>query len=311
MVVGLRLSVVSASWWCAALATSTPLRAQVGDSAPLVLSIPSSTRALAMGHAFVLSARDSDALFANPALLARPGGSAAAIQRFSDASTSITLATSRSWASGGLAFGAQVLDYGAPSSNLADLPADQTALLNSGATGAAELVGSIGYGREVAGFYVGVAAKLVEQRLGGDRDATVGFDVGAAGEVGPVTLGLTAQNLGPGLAMNGADLPLPHTVTLGAATDIGQVGPLDVLLATAVTRRRDGEVIPGGGVEVSWWPIQGRTFTGRVGIRRVPDGEASPFTFGFAFTGDNLAVEYAFQAFDVPGASHRFGFRWR
>ena len=55
----------------------------------------------------------------------------------------------------------------------------------------------------------------------------------------------------------------------------------------------------------------GRTFIGRVGVRRVPGDGASPFTFGFCFRGDAITIEYAYEEFAAPGASHRLGLGWR
>jgi hypothetical protein len=126
-----------------------------------------------------------------------------------------------------------------------------------------------------------------------------------------MTFGVSAQNLGPGLSIGDISLPLPTRVTLGISTPSMQVGPLDLLISTAVWHRRDGEIIPAGGIEIAWWPIVGRTFIGRVGVRRVPNPGACPFTFGLGFRGDAISVEYAFEEFDAPGSSHRIGLSWR
>ncbi len=154
---------------------------------------------------------------------------------------------------------------------------------------------------------------MLEQRIGSNRDATAAFDIGLVRSVFGITWGIAAQNLGPGLSTGtgGPDVPLPHRVTLAASTSTRPVGPLDLLATAAVSRRRDGEFIPAGGIEISWWPIIGRTFTGRIGLRRVPGDGTSPVTFGAAFTADNFTIEYALEQFDGPGAAHRFGLRWR
>ena len=59
--------------------------------------------------------------------------------------------------------------------------------------------------------------------------------------------------------------------------------------------------------------MRGRTFVGRVGVRRVPEGEASPVSLGFAFWGDDLVLEWAWQPFGDPvdAGTHRFGIGWR
>jgi hypothetical protein len=66
------------------------------------------------------------------------------------------------------------------------------------------------------------------------------------------------------------------------------------------------------GLEVGYWPVNGRTFVGRVGYRyRSDDFTACPLTFGAAFLGDNISLEYAYQGFDDGDPSHRFSVGWR
>ena len=59
--------------------------------------------------------------------------------------------------------------------------------------------------------------------------------------------------------------------------------------------------------------IRGRTSGGGGGAGGGQEGEASPLSLGFAFWGDNITFEWAFQPVDVDSASgtHRFGVRWR
>ncbi len=287
------------------------VHAQSEGNAPIVLELPSSTRALGLGNAYVLTGQDSDALFASPGVLNRSRGASIAIQQYGAVSTMATLSTARSWAGGVLALGGQVLAYHPQTANFTNLQTDAGGLLSAGSFGASELVGSIGYGREVKGIQVGVVGKLIQQRLAGKNDATVAADVGLAKEVAGISIGLAVQHLGPRLSLQGAVLPLPARVTLGASTPRKPLGPLDIVGTVAVSRRRDAELIPAGGIEISYWPISGRTFTGRIGVRRIPTGGASPFTLGAAFTGDDITLEYAFEGFDAPGSAHRIGLRWR
>ena len=70
----------------------------------------------------------------------------------------------------------------------------------------------------------------------------------------------------------------------------------------------------GGGVELGYYPIQGRTFVARLGFQDVPeDSEAAPVTMGFAFWADDLTIEWAFRPVSDAdeGGTHRFGVRWR
>jgi hypothetical protein len=287
-----------------------PATAQSEGNAPLLLELPTSTRGLGLGGAFVLSNPDADAVFAAPSVLNSARGASMAMHRYGSESSLWSLSAATAWAGGGLAFGLQSLSYGMGGNSLGSVSTDAGALLGTGSETSAEFVASAGYGRVIKGLQVGVVGKYIELRLGGDRASTAAADVGIAKSLLGITWSLFAQNLGPGLTL-GESLPLPTRVTFGGSTRTRPVGPLDLLASATVSRWRDGNIVPAGGLEISYWPITGRTFTVRIGGRRVPGGAYSPVTFGAAFTGDRITIEYAFEEFDVPGAAHRFGVRWR
>ena len=79
------------------------------------------------------------------------------------------------------------------------------------------------------------------------------------------------------------------------------------------TFKEDSATIPTAGLEISYWPIRGRTFVARAGVQRTPNYEdASPFTFGLAYWGDNLVLEWSFQGMEESGLrTHRLGVSWR
>jgi hypothetical protein len=175
-----------------------------------------------------------------------------------------------------------------------------------------ELVVSGGFGRRILGLRVGVVGKLLEQRYGSSRAATVATDLGVAAAPGPVTVGLAVQNLGPDLTAEGRDIPLATRIALGASSQSAPVGPLDLSLSSAVSYRLDGDVVPSLGLEVAYWPVTGRTFVARFGYRHLPGSSSlNPLSFGGAFLGDDLILEYAFQGFESGEPSHRFGVGWR
>lgn len=286
-------------------------RAQSPDHGPLVLELPASTRALALGGAFYTVGGDSDAVFFNPALLEGGGGVGAAMQRFGTASLFGTVSGATEWSSASVAVGVQLLSYGAPDGGMAVLSHDAQSLFTSGGTGTSEVAISVGYAREIVGIRAGITGKLVDQRLGGYHDATGAVDVGVATNVGPARIGLAVQNLGPGLTLGETEAALPARVTVGAATQALPVGPLDLGWSAAVSREADGAVVPGAGMEVAYWPVRGRTFTARVGLRRAREGFGHPVSFGGAFNGDRLALDYAYQPYDDGRSAHRFGVSWR
>lgn len=287
-----------------ALAAS-PARAQ--QRAPIVLELPASTRALALGGAFVTAGGDHDAIFYNPALLASARGMGAAVQRYGSASTLGVFAAAMELAPGGLGIGVQVLDYGAAPTD----PGASAGLLDRGPVLASNLAATIGYARPIKGVRVGVAGKFVEQRFGEERDGAAALDIGAAANVAFVTVALAVQNLGGGLEIGGERLTLPRRVVLGAAHPSRIVGPFDLVTTAAVSALEDGTVRPALGVELAYWPVQGRTFVARAGVRRPELEGASPVTFGGAFIGDRFSVEYAYEGLEGPGGGHRVGVRWR
>ncbi len=290
-----------------ALVLLSPLRLTAQVEAPLVFELPASTEALGLGTVFPVSGRDADAVFYNPGAIARAVGVGVAAQWFGADARLLNAAGALPWLGGGVGVGLQALSYDATA---ADAP-DQSDLFTDGDVGVSELVASVGYGRALGDVQIGAVGKLVEQRISGASGSTGAVDLGATLDVSVFTLGLAVQNLGPDLTVGDTERPLPDRITLSGSFEPEPVGPLDVRLAAAVARRADGEVIPAGGVDVRFWPIQGRTFIARFGATRVPDGPARPLTFGLAFWGDAIALEYAYQGYDDTGDAHRVGVRWR
>jgi len=306
---------VAAALLCAApLLHATRLAAQ--QPGMLVLESPASTEAMAYGNAPNLFSESPSLLFFNPALLGRVRGGDAGFQRYGGEGTLATLAGAGTFQGGGFAAGLQYMRYGTEV-GLPGVQDFQSVALTGGSVGATELVGTIGYGREVRGIDAGISLKYVEQSLDGRRDEGFAVDLGLAKHLGPLMVSVVGRNLGPNLDLEDetpgttTGFELPSLIAAGASTEKFELGPLDMLMTTQVMRRRDGEVIPAGGVEVSYWPVVGYTFRLRGGLQRVVDDARSPFTFGVAFTGDNITIEYAFQSFDGAGNAHRVGVKWR
>jgi hypothetical protein len=283
-----------------AVATLAPrsTAAQAPGHVPLVLELPASTRAMALGEAYPMAGRSSEAVFYQPALVQGASGFGLDLQTWSAGASAATASAAVAWFGGSVAIGLQALQYGATAADVRELPGGQDALFQLG---------------QVPGSERGVVGKLVEEHIADERDATGAVDLGAATSVGPLTVGLTAQNLGPDMGFASGTVPLPRRFTLGVGGYTRQVGPLDVGFAgAAVTRRADGKVVAGAGLEVGYWPIIGRTFVARVGVHSVPEGVGSPFTFGFAYQGDNLVLQTAYERFaDLGEATWRFGVGWR
>ncbi|HEX7051363.1 MAG TPA: hypothetical protein VF188_14245 [Longimicrobiales bacterium] len=294
-----------------ALLCAPPVRAQGAARAPAVLELPASTRALALGGAFVSVGGDPDAIFYNPALLTAARGIGLAAQRYGSASTLATVSAAIEMEPGGIGIGVQMLDYGAPA-DAAPGTAFPTRgdLLERGPVPASDLVVSLGYARPVKGVRLGIVGKYIEQRVAGERAGTAAVDLGAAKELFGATIGLAIQNLGRGFDAGGTRIPLPRRITLSAAHPRKIVGPFDLITTASVATLEDWTVVPGLGVELAWWPVVGKTFVGRIGFRHAASDTVSPVTFGGAFIGDRFTLEYAYEGVEGPGGGHRVGIRW-
>lgn len=288
------------------------LSAQVEGLLPKSTQLSASTRAMALGDSYMMDAGHADAIFYHPALLSNAGGVGIDLQRWAGSGTAVALSGATQLLGGGLAVGLRSLQYGAPGTGTLTAPAGQDHLFEFGPEPVSERIATIAYARETLfGIDLGVAMDVVDERVGSNRHSVTLFDVSAASEVGPVTLGVTVHDLGPKPVLEtGTE---PARVTLGAGSYGTQLGILDLGFAANIGLD-DDEVTYGGGLEIGYWPIQGRTFVARVGFEDVPDGsEASPLTTGFAFWADDFTIEWAFRPFTGAdeGGTHRFGMRWR
>ena len=293
----------------ALLVAAPSLAGQTEAYGPLSLELPASTRAMAMGGAFQLTTPGSDAIFFNPSLLSENPQFGITTTTFDRQATFLTMSASTGWWGGGVGVGVQALSYTTDAATVQEIA--EATLLTSGARAASELIATVGYSRSFGDVDWGVSAKTVEQRLAGSKDLAGAVDLGVAVQVGRFRIGLAAQNLGTDLDVGGSTLGLANRVTAGASFQRWVVGPFDLGASAAVSREADGTVIPALGGEIAWWPVVGRTFTGWIGIRRVEDGPANAVTFGGAFHGDALGIEYAFQDFGALGDAHRVGINWR
>lgn len=287
-----------------------PLQAQ--GRAPIVLSVPVDTRAAALGDAFVNASGDAAGLFYNPALVGRGGGFALGRSWYGSEGALTQAAAATSSGGRGLAVGVRSLSYGAASQPFpatVPLASSQAELFGPG-TAVQEQVGTVAGAMRLFGFQVGLAANLLEVRAGTERAAGAMFDVGVAQSMGPVVLGLAAQGLGRRIVLgDGTALryDAPVHATLTAATRRATLGPLDVDAAAAMSAW-DGYFAAGGGMELSYWPVIGRTFTARFGFRHDDDGTRP--TFGAAIQLDDVGFAWAFEHFDA-GNVQRVGLVFR
>ncbi len=292
------------------LGWSGRVRAQTDRAVPLLLQLPGSTRALGLGNAYTIGSTDADAIFYNPGLVDNARGASASLSHFGG-STLLSAAAAVDFWHGGIALGVQSLNYSAPDLASGAFARGEAGLDASGPADASEQVVTAAFARPFHGFRLGAGGKLIDQRIAGEHDATVAADVGVAHNLGVITAGISARNLGRQPEFPDITARLPTTVTLGASTRTDQLGPLDVSLAAAGSWMRGDQYAAGGGAEVAYWPVPGRTFIARLGYRWVEDSDLRPITLGAGFIGDRIILDYAFEDVRQSSPVHRFTVRWR
>lgn len=265
-----------------------------------------------MGDSYPMSSGHSDAIFYHPALVASASGFGLETQRWGSNSSSMALSAATQWFGGGTAFGLRTLQYSAFGSGAVAAPAGQDDLFGFGSVPVSERVATVAHAREMFGLDLGVALDLVDERVGTARQSVALLDVSAATEVGPLDVAFTVHDIGGKPVID--DGARPAKYVLGAGTYGRPTGIFDLGFAAHVGLD-DDDILFGGGVELGYWPIQGRTFVARAGFQSTPEGsDAKPVTFGFAFWGDDITVEWAWRPYPGDGnegGSHRFAFRLR
>jgi hypothetical protein len=307
-------------WLACAGAFARPARAQAPATGPLLLRLPASTRAAALGNAWVVG-RDEDVVFYNPAQLIGSvrGGLNATYAHYGTHTSvgSIAWAYAAGPASLTIGAGLQFADYATRPE--IPYPYVTSMLTNDGTVDAFSMLMTSGLAIVVKGFRVGVAGKYASDRvaeaslaLGGPintrHDAFLG-DAGLARSLFGGVVGASVQNLGSGTTDGSRRIKPPRQASLGWATT-KQAGQFDVGLFGQVTGQTDW-ISPGGGVELAYGWIEGYSLALRIGARRTDSMEEHPVAFGASFTGDHLTLDYALQQFDGGRYANRITFRWR
>lgn len=295
----------------AACLISPGAQAQASGSSVPLLELPASTRALALGNAFVAAGKDEASIFYNPAQLATvPKLSAGlSVQQWFLGQTVAAAAAATHALHGTAAIGLQVLDYGSSERSFGD-PGGGLGEATGTEISAGDYVASLAYAISIGSFRIGATGKYVNQRLVDESGGTGALDVGAALDMKGVTLAASLQNVGGEISLAGDLRSLPRLVRVGAAIPVHGVGPVD-LLGTVELTHMNGETKPFGGVEVEYQAPGGVTILGRVGALDRPTGaDISPIAFGGGVRALHFALDYAYEGSAVFGAMHRVGVRW-
>lgn len=309
----------------AAVAAAPPAAAaQAPETGPVLLRLPTSARAAALGSAWV-AGRDEDVVFHNPAQLigVRPSF-AVSLARYAPGSAGASVA---SVYAGGpwsltIGWGAQALSHSARMDARYPFTPDEVA--TGGQADAFSGLAAVGAAIVVKGFRVGLTGKYAADQISlphplpspldhappppGRHDAFF-LDAGLARNMLAGVVAVAVQNIGATQRVAGQTLASPLQTSVGWST-ARPVGELDVGIAGQLTVRDDW-VSPAAGIEAGYAWIEGFSAGVRLGVRR-PDNDAErPLAVGATFTGDRLTLDYALQLFEGVSNVHRVTVRWR
>jgi hypothetical protein len=311
----MRVSTVVAVVACVLIASRA--YAQAPATGPLLLRLPATPRAAALGNAWV-AGRDHDVVFYNPAqLVGARGEFDVSVARIGPGTTMATLGSA--FAAGKwsltLGWGAQLLRYSVDPA--APYPYAPDVLLSKGSADAFSSLFAVGGAIAYKGFRMGATCKYAFDSVPAASGAAGAespphgallADVGVARNLWRGVIAGSVQNLG-GTPEDKAPLAVPRQVLIGWST-ARQAGPLDLGIYTQVAMR-DGWASPGAGLEVGYSWIEGYNIALRVGARRPETTAEHPMAFGAAFTVDRFTIEYAIQIFDGGRTANGVTVRWR
>lgn len=296
-----------------AMVIPSVVTAQTENVGPLILRLSSSARALAMGNVAV-TGRDDDVLFYNPAQLVAARGMSLSAEQYSSTARTGALSSVVRFNTGGIAVGATIAEFDTP---LASGPPARDVLVSGGSVHASTASLVVGVGQVFKSTRFGVAAKLVEDRIGPARSTLGVFDAGLGRDFFGYSFGLAVQNIGQtfepsvpsGSGFAAFKTKAPLRATFGASRG-WFFNSFDLAATAAVSTLRDGFVVPAGGVEVGWGWLDGYNVLLRAGARRPEPGEGA-MTAGAGFTMDRLSVDYALETLAGSRVAHRIGLRIR
>jgi hypothetical protein len=287
-----------------ACSAATAAAAQADRYAPTVLQIAPTPRASTFGN--VTAIRDVEAIFSNPAMVGVAAGTVVGVGRF-QAATHLTLASAASLGPFSVGIGAQYLDAYSQSNAL---PYWSYSLRAGGHIPTSSAVGGLALATTFRGNRIGATGKYMIQRIGAIEDTRPSLDLGLARDVSRYTVGLTVQNIGAGIHLVNSGAQLPLRVSAGVATYGWAVGQFDLNGSAGASVLPDGIILPGGGVEVNYSPLEGYAFAVRGSMRRPELRAQRPLSVGGSAGLDRFAVEYAYEDW-VGGGVHRLALRVR
>jgi len=292
-------------------------KAACAQSSGVVLQLPASARAAALGNAYAAAEHDDASVFYNPAQLAgdaeRTLSAGVSVQRYVEASHVAALSLAKRVGPGRLGIGMQLLDFGSEAEVVPDVEFGGERGRETGASvGARDFVASLGYGLQVAPVRIGATVKLVNQQIADFSGSTGAIDVGVAVATPVGVLAAVMQNSGGLLRVGSTVGRLPLAYRAGMALGALSLGRMKLVSLVELSKVRDTKVGWAGGGELTVPASREMLLVGRGGIRaRRAAGGGSRLTLGGGVAGARLAVDYAYQTVEgLELGTHRVGVRW-
>lgn len=299
----------------ALLLAAAPVHAQdgAGAASAVLLQLSPAPRPLALGGAYAALAHDPYALFFNPGRLAGAARAfGVAYHAYPSGVAAGSAAAALPFGRFALALGVHYLDFGEvevlePDPAYGGQRGKPTGEVVDGGEVLAAVGGAVMLG---PALQVGGAAKALRLGLAGASDHGFAADLGASASLlhGRLRLGAAVQNLGPDVGP-GRAAPLPRTVRVGAAVELGAATGFHTALATDAVHVEQ-RLSLATGVEAGYSNGAGLGLLARAGFDgRARGGDAaSPFVLGAGLVLGRFRLDYAYRDVGPLGTTHHFGF---
>lgn len=306
--------------WIALLSSAAQAQTSADTRSAILLTLPSSSRALALGEASGAIVDDESAIFYNPAQLARVRGLAigGSLQNYVASTTLGAFAVAVPLSRGTLGFGLQLLNYGSADEVIpVDGSGGQVGTPTGSTVTAQDMALTVGYGVAFGARHalrLGATLKYARQQVASYSGGALAGDLGAAYSLfNGWELSAALQHMGSNLTLASVSAPLPLTWRASVAAPVMHAGAFS-LRPMAEARQVSGADLTGVlGTEGTWRTgTSGTVISARAGYAfRGSTDARSPFTVGAGITLGRLQVDYAYEGFDlIGGATNRVGVRF-
>ena len=282
-----------------------------GTTTAAFLQLGVGARPEAMGEAFTAVASDADALYWNPAGLAKVQAHSATFMHsaYIESTSYDYIGYAQNLGGEKGVIGASIQYFSAGS-----IAGTDTSGVDTGSFTPNDMAVSVGYARKLAcplkcpmdGGTVGVDVKYIQSKIATTASAEA-IDLGAQSRAildDKLRFGLAIANLGTTMKFDNAKENLPLELKLGSSYKIKD----NWLAALDLKFPRSNNMLFALGTEYVYPVKDNMSLAGRVGYNSRTTGDVSGFTgisFGLGFGFDKYSLDYALVPFGDLGTTHR------